>query len=648
MRALLVAAIMSALAGSVAVAAEPGQFTPMPEVFNSGGSGGTAYAPFRTRAEQGAPEQSKEEAAPTFPIDYDVDLVIANPALRLAFQYIKDNDKSGANKALFGFKPPTQPYPQLSFIQGLLSRLDGRTLESVDGFRAAYILSSDTKFKELALYERARTYLGLKHYIEARADYIIFLKGFPDSKFKERAHLGLARSLTGLKLYAQSISSFQQAGESAIARFGEAMALHQMARYDEADRVFKEAEARYPRYLEESADARYFYGENMRQLGRMFDAKRLLSEVKTGPYLEKAMLGLAKIAAQEGNDEEAQKNLEKLTASGNRELALNARLELAAIKAANGQFADARALLEEIRSRYPYGREYDSAILGLARIKVAEGDYRGALGFLKELIYRPMPEVKAIDEYEHILRAVMKADNVEELKEIWSAVRKWMFDVQREETLLMIAVRMKKAGAPYLDIMHWVEEHGSREGRAKSLAELADYYTRVGSLEKARIYVDRLKTLKEGAPETRRAEAGLLFASRDAAGTAERIMSITNPTDADLALLASVYKKAKDPARAVSYFERAVTAMEDPPASTILLLADILYERGAEGKAYQYYEAVYEKEPGNEWAIYRIAVMSGRDRAEEMYKLISSGSSIVGKMAAARLRDIQLQKLLER
>lgn len=642
----MVVVIVSALAGPVAIAIEPAYCAPASEVFNSGG--GTTYAPFRTPSGQGSPEASKEEAPLTYQIDYDVDLIISNPALRMAFQYIKDGDKAGAKKALFGFKPPTQPYPQLNFIQGLLNRLDGKTFESIDGFRAAYILSSDLKFKEIALFERARTYFALKHYIEARADYLIFLKTFPTSKFTGRAHLGLAQSLVGLKLYAQAIPSFQQAGESAVARFGEAMALHQMARYDDADRAFSDADAKYPHYIDESPEARYFYGENMRQKGRLFDAKRLLSEVKSGPYLEKAMLGLAKIAEEEGDNEEAQKNLERLSASTNRELALNARLELAAIKAANGQFADARVLLEDIRARYPYGKEYDSAILGLARIKKAEGDYKGALGFLKELIYRRTPEIKAIDEYENILVTVMKDDNAEEQKEIWASVRKWMFDTQREETLLIVADRMKKIGAPYLDIMHWVEEHGSKEGRAKSLGELVDYYTRVGSLDKARMYLDRLKTLKAGAPEVQRAEAGLLFASNDAQGTADRIMAIPLPAEADLALLASVYKKAKDPARAVAYFERVLGIMENPSSQTILLLADMLYERGAEGKAYRYYETVYEKDPGNEWAIYRIAIMSGREKSEEMFKLISSSGSIIGKMAASRLRDIQLQKMIEK
>lgn len=606
---------------------------------------GEAKYPSYTRAE-GA-KFPEAEAAKNLPLQYNVDLVIVNPTLKLAFNHLKDGHTAEAVKDVFGFKAPTDPYPQLNFVSALIARAQGKPFDAINDFRGAYVMSADMRLKELALFERARTYQVIGHYIEARADYMIFTKGFPNSRMITQAHLGLAQSLAGQKLYGEALSSFQQAGDSAEAKYGAATALSRMGRYSDADAIFKEAEAKYPQYLEQSLETRYLYGENLRQMGRLFDAKRILKEVKLPPFRDKATLALARIASEEGNDAEAVKKLEIMSGSRDRELALNARLELAAIKARSGQFGDARKLLEDIRVNYPYGREYDAAILGLARISEAEGDYKAAMSFLRELVLRSQPELKAVDEYENILRAVMALDDAEQFKSVWSVARKWMFDVQRQATLYDVAMRLKTAGDPYLDIIKWIEEYGSGETRLKSLGELVDHYTKIGDIARGRTYLERIKAARGTGPEFIRAEAALMFAAQDRRGAASRIMSIAHPNEDDLTLLAQLYKLTPKVGVTLAYFERGLKALPNASSKVALLFADMLYEQGQQKKSLKYYEAVHEKDSGNEWAIYRMAVMSKGARQEELFKLIGSGSSIVGKMAESRLRDISVSKSME-
>ena len=607
------------------------------------------YAPYE-RHSYTAPQAAAAPAAetPQFDIGYSIDLVISNPTLKLAFLHIKNNKPGEAAKDLASYSPPTNPYPPLNFIQGLLHRSQGRMFDAIDSFRGAYVLSADARLKELALFERSRTYLSLKHHIEARADYMIFLKSFPNSKLAAQAHLGLGQALMGLKLYGEAIPSFQQAGESAEARYGEAEALGRMGRYDEAERAFREAQGKYPGYLRQSADARYMFGETLRQEGKFFDAKQLLRDILAGPDREHAALSLARIASNEGQDAEAMRGFEALKSSEARDIAVTARLELAAIQARTGQLTQSRATLEEIRAKFPYGKEYDAAILGLARIDEAEGKNKDAIGHLRELVMRFQPEAKAVDEYENILRAYLKSNDDEGLKSAWASIRKWMLDTKRETTLLDIAFRLKKLGEPYLDTLQWVEEHGSREARTRALAELVEHYTATGDFALAKTYLDRMKSL-QGAkgPDVQRADAAILFAEHDLKGATSRILSISKPTEDDLLLLGQTYRGSADPEKAAIYYERAVDSAGEPSPKVLLSLADMLYDLGQRQKALRYYEAVHLKDATNEWATYRMAVMSTGPGQEELFKLISPGSSIIGKMAASRLREIQIEKALE-
>ncbi len=624
----------------------PGNYAPYDRPASTAPSPGN-YEPYERHA-YSEPQAAPAAEAPKFDIDYSIDLAISNPTLKLAFLHIKNGNPNEAAKDLAAYRPPTNPYPPLNFMQGLLYRSQGRMFDAVDSFRGAYVLSADQKLKELALFERSRTYLALKHHIEARADFMIFLKSFPNSKLSEEAHLGLGQALMGLKLYGEAIPSFQQAGQSAAAGFGEAEALGRMGRFDEAERAFREAQTKYPRYLQQSADARYMYGETLRQQGKLFDARQMLKDIQSGPDRERAALGLARIASAEGRDDEAISGLEALKSSQTRQIAVSALLELAAIQARTGRLTEARATLEEIRSKFPYGKEYDAAILGLARIDEAEGKQKDAMGHLRELVMRFQPEAKAVDEYENILKAYLKAGDDEDLKSTWAAIKKWMLDTKREATLLDIAFRLKKLGEPYLDTLQWVEENGSREGRTRALAELVNHYTATGDFQRARTYLDRLKTL-QGAkgPDVQRADAAILFAEHDLKGATSRILSIKNPTEDDLLLLGQSYKGSSDPAKAAAYFERAVNSANDPSAAVLLSLADMLYDLGQRQKSLSFYEEAHARDATNEWATYRMAVMSSGPDQEELFKLISPGSSIIGKMAAARLREIQIEKALE-
>jgi tetratricopeptide (TPR) repeat protein len=78
-------------------------------------------------------------------------------------------------------------------------------LNAIDHLRLAYIYSTNRKLKEKALSLRAETYMTIKLYQEARADYMMLIETFPSSKKIRKAHLGLGDSLAKLGLYRKAV-----------------------------------------------------------------------------------------------------------------------------------------------------------------------------------------------------------------------------------------------------------------------------------------------------------------------------------------------------------------------------------------------------------------------------------------------------------
>ena len=107
-----------------------------------------------------------------------------------------------------------------------------------------------------------------------------------------------------------------------------------------------------------------------------------------------------------------------------------------------GRQEDAKSILLEIRRKYPYGKEYEEALLLLSQLYKKEGNFKESTSLLKELVFRHPPNQKALDEFESLILAAEEKGEEEFLK-LWQNVGHWLLQPSRSQSLLKIAKGLK-------------------------------------------------------------------------------------------------------------------------------------------------------------------------------------------------------------
>ncbi|UCD36068.1 MAG: hypothetical protein JSU90_04345, partial [Nitrospiraceae bacterium] len=513
--------------------------------------------------------------------------------------------------------------------------------------RLAYIYAEDNLFRERILMARADTYMRMGLYYEAQADYIVFLLDYPSSEFIEAAHFGMAKCLASIGQYRDAVEHYEKAGGHPEVLFGKADALQRLDRASEAKDVYARAMALDRTYPDSSPETYYLMGENMRMTGNIYSAKIHFARIESGPFYHNALISAGLIALEQGIFDDAIKKFRGAAASPVQKVRVQALFNMSLAYARQGAFTEAVVNLEEIRHDHINSSMYRDTLLVLSKLYKKEGRMDRTVSLLKELVYGSHPPAEAFEELEKIvLERLMNPAGDDSLLKIWAEVGPWLTDPQREDFLLKVAYGLRNEGKPYIELCLWLIDNGSLSARGWAAARLAGYYTAVGNEELARKYITAAHGFGERGDEVLRAESKMLLAEGRPADALKNILQIKKINGDDLEVLNTVIAAAAEPGSqevkdAVDFYEhRMIEGRWN--AEQYSALADLLYDRREFRKSLTYYRMALNREPGNQWVLYRMARVAEMPESQELFSRLEKQDSLLGNLARSKLLELAL------
>ncbi len=555
------------------------------------------------------------------------------------------NKPEDALDVLNAYQPATR---ELSSYHGLLAQslVQMKKLsESIEHFRIAYIYATTTAEKERLLLDRAETYKKMTYYSEAVVCYRNFLKNFPQSAFAPRAELGIADSFYRLGSFHEALEAYEKAGDATQVLLGKANATHRLGNFQKANELYMALITKDKKFVESSQEALFNIGENFREMGRLLDAKIYLNSVKENALQPYAYVGLGLVAMAEKKYPTAEKYFTEVLDTKDRRLHQQALLHLATTYLAWGKQEEALVNLLEIRRNYPYGKEYDTALLLLAKMYRSRGKPEDAVPFLNELVCRRTPVPAALEEIESLL-IEMKDKNSAELVNIWRVAGHWLLDPSRAKSVVKIARALRHSGKIYLDICRWLIKNGSEETRAQGRLLLADFYADIGESATASQYAKRgRKSATED--DAFRTQARVQFVNGAYQETLTTLMNIKEMKEPDVQLLLDVARSLPDPGQALSFCNKLFSKSRWSPTAEVMF-ADLLYDQGKKQEALGHYAAVASLKLDSkqnasaladiEWACYRVSLLAPARQASDALAKIKMVKSALGRLAGAELQ----------
>ncbi|HEX7523861.1 MAG TPA: tetratricopeptide repeat protein [Candidatus Deferrimicrobium sp.] len=561
-------------------------------------------------------------------------------SLSNALALVEANRISDAMKTLATFRPDMATLGPYHYIYGRAFASARNPHKAASSYRRASIYAANADLKELSLFLAAETELGMGYNYEAKADCLIFLKKFPNSARVRRVRIVLARSLFMTGRLSEAFRQFDLAGNTPEALYGKADTFQKMRMTTEASQAYAVAAAADARYPDSSEESRYWLGENLRLSGDAGHAKELLLTIMGEGLRDRAALGLGEMAAAASQPDEAIRRFVSVLGAKDKKVRRLALLRLADVEAVQGNAGKAAARLTEIVQMYPFTREYDDAVLRLAGLKATAGDEIGALSLLTKLVLRASPLRKnALDGIEAILLSA-RGKGGERFVALWNAGGRWLMDASRQASLVTIAGELKGTGAPYLELVRWLSQYGSGAVRVENLVALSRLCVEAGDVAGVRNCLKSLKGMGASGDEVLRVEAALKFAQKDYRGAAETLSMLRSVEGKDAFLLGETLPYAGSSRTAAAALETAVSR-SDAGSRELSRLADALVDAGRKDDAARYYRGAVEKDPTNEWACYRLALLLGKNGGEEYLKKIKTDPTLA-RMARAARREMTL------
>ncbi len=580
--------------------------------------------------------------------------LLAKP-LQKALELVDENRAIEALNTLSGFSPDTASLATYHYIYAKAYSQLGKVHNSMEHYRLAYIYSQEKSLKEIILFDRAKTYASNKYYDEAALCFKIFLRQFPESKLREKAFLELAESLYNLERFNDALMFFQKAGNSFRALYGKADALHALGRTKEAHELYLDLINNDKGYPKSQLNL-YNIGENFRLMNKFSFAKVYFAMVKEYPLRYKAEISNGLIAFVEGRMDVATKHFEFAMQSSERAVKRKAILYLSDALMKNGKMQESKARLIEIRNKYPYGKDYDEALLKLALIYKNENNYFEASSVLRELVFRKNPDKAALDELEFLLMEV-KNKNQEDFIRLWKTAGQWLLEPSRSEFISKIVGYLKPAGREYLNVCRWLIRHGTEEAKIQGNLLLAEFYASMGDITNSQKHIQHVKTTNQ-SDEINRINARLFNLKGEHEKSLSTLTLINNPNIEDAILFLNIASEMpptiKNQQNLVNFLENALKKIQNHPRLNIEL-ADVLYQLGKKQEALQHYKtaiSVNEKHKGlsskdTDWCLYRISLLSSKNEAEELSKILQKGKDPVNRFAGAKTKENNLNERMK-
>jgi len=575
-------------------------------------------------------------------------------SLERAKEMLTANKPAEALEALSSYMPSHEERSAYHYALARALVALKRPYDSIENYRLAYVYADALADKERILLERADVYAAMRYYPEAAVCYGVFLKQFPKSAFLERAELGIAEARFKNGSFRQALAHYDKAGTSVRAVMGKANTLQALGRNAEARDLYRALIEDDPNVVNSSPETLISIGENFRQGGNRKDARFYFESVKDPDLKYRAAQGLGLLALEEANYNAAITQFSIAAESPDRMVRSDAILNRANALMRMGKYDEAQAALEEIRNKYPYGKQADTAVLLLAQMFRKKGKSAEAAALLSPLIFRRNPVSAALDELEAMLRE-SKDQDPKGFVELWMKSGRWLLDPSREKFIVNIAQALRYEGKPFLDICTWLIKYGSESGKSDGRLLLAEFYADLGDGVTAGTYLSRVK-IKGHHDEVARLKAQIAMAGRDFKNASEAIMTIRDINETDLHHLIDAMNSLKRKEKAIAFLEQ-IFRKKSISSSTLVCFADELFDAGQRLKALEYYrQATMVKPAGDvkdamaedvEWAHYRMSVLAnGRDGADAL-KAIQTAKNAMGRFAAAELKGADLRRKVE-
>lgn len=569
---------------------------------------------------------------------------IDSPELKKALSLNKAGRPADALRALLGKKPEAATAAYYHFVYGRVLEKMNKTGEALEHYRSAYFQAPSEELKALAFLERAEAYFRIQNYYEAKTFFILFLKTFSQSNQVTRAYIGLAQSLARIGSFAEALPYFEKAGEGPAVLLGKADTLHRLGRFEEAHRQYLKGISGDKVSFLNSPEHLFYYGKNLFQMGNDEEALQYLSNIADPVFKKRADLILGHMALKKRKLEEASKLFSSAFTAPDALTRQEALFNLAETYGALGNKTQARQGYQEYWAKYPAGKDYEEVLIKLGKLDLEEGRLEQSNRWIKELACRSQLKEKTLKELEwFLLRLKEKAPL--QMVSLWNFIGPKLLHISREPFLLIMAAALKGQGKSYGELQQWLAKNGSEPVKVQSLAALVQLQLDTGNLGAAKEGIRTLRSLRVAGDEISRLEARVSHSQKDYLTACERLLSLKKMEAGDLALLQDTLLSAKNVNAALAVFEKNLLRLGGN-SSAYIKLADIYHEKGKKKEALQYYQKALENDPMNEWALYRAGHLASGEEGRTLLGRIKSENSLLGKIAKAGLKEIEIQRKL--
>ncbi len=577
-----------------------------------------------------------------------------SPAIEKALELVNSKKPADALKILSACTPSAADLSLYHYAYARAYDLSGKHLDSLAHFRLAYIYSRGNDMKELTLFERSEAYFRMQYYPEAAMSFKQFLRDFPNSPHAENAHMELADSLYHQGLFNEALLNYEISGSSTKAVYGRANAYQAMGRLNEAYGLYVSVLGKDREYAGLSPETTYRIAETFRLMGKSSDAKIYYNSIRDPFFKSKADIGLGLIAVEESQFDSARKYFNSALQTSDRGLRREALLHLAEVCSRAGGQEEAKSRLIEIRNKYPYGKEYDAALLMLSRIYKKEGKLNEAVSLMKELASRRYLDRDTVDELEKMMLDAKKEDAGEFLK-LWDSFGHFFMDPQRSKFLLEAAEGLKSSGRPFVDLCTWLIRNGSFDVKSQCSLMLANFYADMGDADKAFGLIKGIKG-KGNKDDVLRVKARIYRENREYQKAMNAVFSIKEMKPEDVLFFADLLEPAKNVKKAVKFCEKSLKTT-GAPLKVYIKLADALYKMGKESDALKFYKIVASLKPENRkdltqddigWTYYMVLKLSHGENPTGLPGSVQKGNSVFSRSAEASLKEADILERIKR
>jgi hypothetical protein len=214
-----------------------------------------------------------------------------------------------------------------------------------------------------------------------------------------------------------------------------------------------------------------------------------------------------------------------------------------------------------------------------------------------------------------------------------------------------MAKSLKPEGKPFLQLCSWLVENTSGHVRQTAALDLADYYAGLEDIRLAEKYITVVKETnrelkaKQSNDSVLRIEAKINQGNKNTDQALKNIMAIKEFEKGDFKLLGKIISDLKQSGshnvhQATALYEKMINKY-DGEADDYVRLADILYDTDEES-ALDYYRTAHEKNPEDEWTIYRIGLIVDMPETSNMLGQLQKGDNLLNRMAKTKLMEINL------